>query len=81
MKMLCPACAMGPGGIDGHADLMVQTMGHARMCFRCAACQSLWLRTTARRGEFAWAPTAERALAKRGADQAVPPLSGSRWAH
>ncbi len=79
MKMLCPACLLGPSAIDGHADLMAVTLGEDRMCFRCQACQSLWDRKPAGRGGYAWSRTAERAIRMRRRDLAVPPLSGSRW--
>lgn len=79
MKMLCHACVLGPSAIDGHADLLVLTLGEGRMGFRCQGCQSLWYRTPARQGGFAWSRTAEQVIRMRAQDLAVPPLSGSRW--
>ena len=79
MKTLCHACLLGPSDIDGHADLLVLTLGESRMCFRCQGCQSLWYRTPARHGGFTWSRTAEQVLRMRAQDLAVPPLSGSRW--
>jgi hypothetical protein len=79
MNMLCPACLLGPSAIDGHADLLVLTLGEGRMGFRCQGCQSLWYRTAARHGGFAWSRTAEQVIRMRPQDLAVPPLSGSRW--
>jgi hypothetical protein len=79
MKMLCHACGLGPSAIDGHADLMVLTLGEDRMCFRCQGCQALWDRTSAGGGGYAWSRIAERAIRMRRLDLAVPPLAGSRW--
>lgn len=79
MNMLCHACRLGPSAIDGHADLMVLTLGEDRMSFRCQGCQSLWYRTAARQGGFAWSRAAEQVIRMRAQDLAVPPLSLPRW--
>ena len=79
MKMLCHACQLGPSAIDGHADLLVLTLGEGRMCFRCQGCQSLWYRTRAGQGDYAWSTTAEQVVRMLKLDLALPPLSGSRW--
>lgn len=79
MKMLCHACLLGPSAIDGHADLMVLTLGEGRMCFRCQGCQSLWYRTRAGQGGYAWSRTAEQVMRMRKLDLAVPPRSDTRW--
>lgn len=79
MKMLCHACVLGPSAIDGHADLMVLTLGDDRMCFRCQGCQSLWYRTSAGPGGYAWSRAGERTIRMRPLDLAVPPLAGPRW--
>jgi hypothetical protein len=79
MKMLCPACLLGPSAIDGHADLMVLTLGEDRMCFRCQGCQSLWYRTFIGQDRYAWSRAAEQAMRMRKLDLAVPPRSDSRW--
>ena len=78
MNTLCTACRNSPGGIDGHADLMVETMGDARMCFRCQACRSSWLRTPDRKGSFVWTETGKHAPGGYR-DLLVPPLSAVRW--
>lgn len=79
MNMLCHACRLGPSAIDGHADLMVLTLGEDRMCFRCQGCQSLWYRTFMGQGRYAWSSTGQQAIRMGKLDLAVPPLSGSRW--
>jgi hypothetical protein len=79
MKMLCHACRLGPSAIDGHADLMVLTLGDDRMCFRCQGCQSLWYRTFVGQGLYTWSDAPRQAIGMRNVDLAVPPLSDCRW--
>ncbi len=60
MDAPCLACFGGPFGFAGHADLIVQTVGDARMALRCRRCGSFWSRSLEREGYFSWAAINDR---------------------
>lgn len=79
MESLCIACRSRPSGIDGHADLRVQTLGNDMLSFKCGNCGALWSRTEKRSGQqFAWAAMGERTAASPWIGVLVP--SSSRTA-
>ena len=49
----CRSCEKGPRGIEGHADLFVDTLG-ARMRFHCQVCGAQWIRVRDKEGAFQW---------------------------
>lgn len=62
MKHPCPACALGPSGIEGHPGLRVRTLGPLQITFTCTACESLWMRDYVRGEEaYTWKPLAASA--------------------
>ena len=63
MNSRCAACNDRPSGIEGHADLRVDTIGNRMMTFRCGHCEAHWSRTEGRSGLFVWT-----ALTARTAD-------------
>jgi hypothetical protein len=76
MAALCPACASGPGGFEGHTELMAQAIGDARMSFRCRRCHAFWLRTvTVSSKGFSWVPSSEQAACSSEVGAMVPPRS------
>ena len=54
METLCPACTVGPAGIEGHHDLRAQSLGENGMTFGCRTCHASWSRTYAAHGSFFW---------------------------
>jgi hypothetical protein len=54
MEALCPACTVGPAGIEGHQDLRVRSLGENAMGFTCRTCHALWSRTYSTHGSFFW---------------------------
>jgi hypothetical protein len=77
MDTPCLPCLDGPFGFAGHPDLVVQTVGDARMSLRCARCGSFWSRSLEREGYFSWAAMTERMSCNPRMGIAVPPLSTS----
>ena len=75
MDAPCLACAGGPSGFDGHADLMMRTIGDARVTLRCRNCFSFWSRTLEREGYFAWSALTEGMASGPRMGIAVPPRS------
>ena len=75
MEAPCIACARGPFGFAGHADLTVQTLGDARISLQCRDCRSFWARSYAREGYFIWAALTERMASSAHLGNAVPPRS------
>jgi hypothetical protein len=71
----CKACASGPFGFAGHANLNVQSLGDARISLRCSSCHSLWSRTLEREGDFAWAALTEGMARSPLMGVPVPPRS------
>ena len=53
----CPDCDAGPVGIAGHDRLFSETMGAARMHFRCRACDLIWVRYNGEGDGFVWSRT------------------------
>ena len=56
--------------VDGHSELWAVALDRYGMTFRCAACQSLWRRTSAPGDGYTWA-----VLAGNGAASSLPPRS------
>lgn len=57
MPALCDKCDAGPRGLEGHEGIFLSVDAKTpsgRHLFRCARCQSLWLREYAGDGNFAW---------------------------
>jgi len=77
MDAPCLACARGPSGSAGHADLVVRAVGDARISLQCGRCDSSWSRTIEREGRFAWCALTERMAASPQSGVAVPPRSTS----
>jgi len=59
MDAPCKACSSGPVGFAGHAALIVQNLGDARISLQCSRCDSFWSRTLEQEGYFAWAALTE----------------------
>jgi hypothetical protein len=57
LQPLCEDCQKRPAGLEGHEGIFLsvdaRTAG-GRHLFRCARCQSLWLREYEGDGVFAW---------------------------
>lgn len=77
MDVPCLACSEGPSGFDGHADLMMRTIGDARLTLQCRRCFALWSRTLEREGYFAWSALTERMASGPRMGIAVPPRSNA----
>jgi hypothetical protein len=75
MDAPCKACSGGPLGFVGHSDLIVRTLGDARMTLQCRKCESFWCRTFEREGYFAWAAITEPMAASPEMGIRVPPRS------
>ena len=75
MDAPCKACSGGPFGFTGHSDLIVRTLGDARMTLQCRVCESFWSRTFEREGYFAWAAITEPMASGPGMGIRVTPRS------
>ena len=75
MVVPCSPCLNVPVGIDGHADLLVQGMGNAKMSFACRTCGSLWSRDDRRDGGFTWLGLDGQPVSRAALGMAVPPRS------
>ena len=57
MPALCRDCQNRPRGLEGHAGIFLSVDAKTpsgRHLFRCAQCQSLWLREYEGDGVFTW---------------------------
>ena len=57
MPALCTACQNRPSGLEGHEGIFLSADARSkagRHLFRCASCQTLWLREYAGDGVFSW---------------------------
>lgn len=77
MDAPCPACLSGPSAIDGHPDLLAQTIGYAHLSFKCRRCPSLWARASHADGNFSWTSIDERTSRSPAMGIVVPPRSSS----
>src|SRR5688500_8525081 len=73
MDVPCNACLTGPSGFQGHAELMVQTLGDGRLLSQCQRCRAFWVRTAHAGGAFAWSGITERMAFNSALGVTVPP--------
>ena len=52
--MKCAKCQNGAMGVVGHFDLFILRLDSAKMQFKCAACGTLWTRTSRSEGPLDW---------------------------
>ena len=60
MHANCEACARGPAKVDGHAALMVHSLGVAGMLFKCRQCELTWMRSYSAHGRYDWTRLSDR---------------------
>ena len=60
MNTNCEACARGPSKVDGHAALMVHSLGVAGMLFKCRRCELTWMRSYSSEGRYDWTRLSDR---------------------
>lgn len=77
MHVNCERCAQGPAGIEGHADLLVQSMSGYRILLKCALCGCFWSRSQPSQGLFEWSAVSDKLALGASQGVAVPPRSGA----
>lgn len=77
MDTPCNACLRGPSKIDGHAGLLVRSLGAASIVFECRSCGLLWSRSYSANDCFAWERFAERVARSVPVGVTVPSLCAS----
>jgi len=73
MNANCDACARGPSNVDGHAGLMVQSLGSTGMVFKCRVCALTWMRSYSGDGHYGWTRLADRTPATAWFGFIMPP--------
>ena len=67
MAALCDQCSKRPQGLEGHEGIFLSSDARTpagRHLFRCARCQSLWLREYEGDGVFTWIQVPHDGLAR-----------------
>lgn len=73
MQTDCNACARGASKADGHAGLVVHSLGAASMTFSCRQCGLAWTRSySANSGDYGWTRIADRMAVGAGVGILTP---------
>lgn len=73
MNASCDACVRGPSKVDGHAGLMVQSLGTTGMIFKCRECALMWMRPYSGNGHYGWTRLADRMATTAWFGISMPP--------